>query len=530
MNAMLRGAGAALLAATLLASAGALAATPKNTVVMAKTIDDIITLDPAEVYEFSAGEVITNVYDRVMRFEAEDLTKLVGGVVESWTISDDGKTYTFKIRPGQKFHSGNPVTAEDVAFSLKRVVILNKTPAFLITQFGWTPDNVKTLIKAIDPSTLQMTITENFAPSLVLNLLTSGVASVLDEKLVRQHEVNGDLGYAWLKNHDAGSGPYVLKSWKPNDSVTMEAAKSYRLGLPKEKRVVLKHVPEPAAQRLLLEKGDVDVARDLTADQIAGIAGNKDIVVSAHPSADTWYMALNQKDPNLSKPGVREAIRYLVDYQGMVNTFLKGLFIVHQSFWPSGFFASLDDNPFHLDVDKAKKLLADAGLANGFEVKIDTGNTAPFPEIAQAVQQTFAQAGIKATIVQHDLKELFTIYRARQHQIVLIYWSPDYMDPHSNADSFARNPDNSDNPKTKPLAWRNAWEIPDLTKEADAAVQERDTDKRKQMYLDLQKKVQQDGPFVILFQPTKQVAERKNVKGFVMGPTFDVIYYRLMTK
>ena len=114
--------------------------------------------------------------------------------------------------------------------------------------------------------------------------------------------------------------------------------------------------------------------------------------------------------------------------------------------------------------------------------------------------------------------------------MLLVYWGPDYMDPHTNADSFARNPDNSDDPKTKPLAWRNSWDIPEITKMADAAVRERDEGKREQMYKDLQKKVMDEGPFIIMFQETKQVAERANVKNFVMGPNQDVIYYNLTTK
>ena len=104
------------------------------------------------------------------------------------------------------------------------------------------------------------------------------------------------------------------------------------------------------------------------------------------------------------------------------------------------------------------------------------------------------------------------------------------MDPHSNADSFARNPDNSDNAKAKPLAWRNAWDIPEITKETDAAARELDPEKRKEAYLDLQLKLQEDSPFVIMFQSTEQVARHKNVKGFVSGPTYDTVYYRLVTK
>ncbi len=175
------------------------AATPKNTFVMAKDIADIITMDPAEVFELTTGEIIANIYDSVMMFEPEVLQTLVGGVAESWQVSDDGKTITFTIRSGLRFHSGNPVRAEDVAWSLQRVVKLNKTPAFIITQFGWNADNVDGLIKALDARRFSVTITEDFSPGLVLNALSAGVASVVDKKLVMSHEKDGDLGYEWLK-------------------------------------------------------------------------------------------------------------------------------------------------------------------------------------------------------------------------------------------------------------------------------------------------------------------------------------------
>jgi peptide/nickel transport system substrate-binding protein len=507
-----------------------LADTPKDTLVIAKQIDDIITLDPAEVFEFSGGEVIANVYDRIMTYEAEDTQKLVPGVAESNSVSDDGKTITLKIRPGQKFHSGNPLTAEDVAFSIQRVIILNKTPAFIFSQLGWTPENVKDLVKAKDDLTVELTITEDFAPTFVLNCLSAGVGSVVDKKLVLEHQKGDDLGYEWLKTNSAGSGPFVLKSWKPNEAVTLEANPNDRHGAPAVKRVVVRHVPEPAAQRLMLEKGDADLVRNLTADQIQGIANDADLVVEGYPKADVYYLALNQKDERLAKPEVRKAIRWLIDYQGMADTFLKGRFKVHQSFWPSGFFASLTDTPFHLDVAKGKQLLAEAGYPDGFEVELDASNSSPFTDIAQSVQATWGQAGIKAKIIPGEQKQVITKYRARQHQMLLLYWSPDYMDPHSNADSFARNPDNSDNAKSKPLAWRNAWDIPEITKKADAAARERDPEKRKEMYLDLQLMLQEDGPFVIMFQSTEQVARHKNVNGFVSGPTYDTVYYRLVKK
>ena len=505
------------------------AATPADTLVIAHAIDDIISLDPAEAYEFMGIETIANTYDRIMRFEPTDITKLVPGVAESYTLSDDGKTFTFKIRPGQKFTSGNPITAADAAFSLQRVIKLDKTPAFLIGQLGWTKDNVDKMVTAADDSTLKVTIGQDFAPSLVLSLLGSVVGSVVDMKTVMSHDAGGDLGNGWLKTNSAGSGAYVLKSWKANDSVTLEANPTYRGGPALLKRVVTRHVTEPATQRLLVEKGDADIARDLQPDQIAAVAGNKDLVVTTIPQASVYYVGLNLKTPQFQNLKVRQALHYLVDYDGMVNSFLKGKAQVHQTFWPSGFWAALDENEYKFDPAKAKAMLADAGVKD-LEVTLDTPNTAPFTNMAQAIQASMAQGGVKVTIIPAEQKTVLTKYRARQHQMLLINWGPDYMDPHTNADSFARNPDNSDNPKSKPLAWRNSWDMPDITKMTDAAVRERDEGKRKQMYLDLQKKVMDEGPFMIMFQDTQQVASRANIKGFVMGPSSDVVYYNLTTK
>src|SRR5215813_14142421 len=264
----------------------ALAATPKDTVVIGWQLDGVIAFDPAESYEIATQEFGTNIYDRLLRYEAEDPTKLVGAVAESWQITEDAKNFTFKIRPGLKFASGAPVTADDMAWSIQRVVILDKTPAFLFEQLGWNKDNVKDLVKATDPLTLTFKITEDLAPSLVLNLMSTYAASAVEKKVALANEVNGDLGNAWLKSHSAASGPYNLVSWKPDESVTLEANPSYHLGPPHMKRVVIRHIPEPATQRLLLEKGDIDIARDLTPDQLTPMLGNSAIRIESFPAAN----------------------------------------------------------------------------------------------------------------------------------------------------------------------------------------------------------------------------------------------------
>ena len=528
---MLRHLKYAIAAGVLLAMAPlAMAETPADTLVMAKNIDDVITLDPAQVYELTGVEIVANIYDRIMRFEPSDINKIAPGVAESYTVSSDGKTLTFKIRSGLKFASGNPITAADAAYSLQRVIKLNKSPAFLISQLGWDKDNVDKMVKAVDDSTLQITITEDFSPSLVLSLMSSVVASVVDSKIVSQHIEADDFGNKWLTSNSAGSGSYSLKAWKPNETISLTANPNARGGAAKLARVIVRHVPEPAAQRLLIEKGDVDIARDLTTDQINGIAGNKDIVVTTIPQATLHYIGLNLKTPQFKDPKVVQALHYLVDYDGMANSFLKGGFSVHQSFWPSGFPGSLDTNMYTFDPAKAKALLAEAGFPNGFEISMDARNSAPHTNIAQAIQASMAQGGIKMTIIPAEEKAVLTKYRARQHQMLLIDWGPDYMDPHTNADSFARNPDNSDAPKSKPLAWRNAWDIPELTKKADAAVLERDAKKRKTMYEEMQADFRKDSPFVMLYQQIEVAAYRSNVKDLKIGPTSDSTYMFKVSK
>ena len=227
----------AAVAALVLAGVPAFADTPADTLVQAWAIDDIITLDPGEAFEISTGEITGNTYDMLVRLDINDTTKVVGGIAESWTVSDDGLTYTFKLKPGLKFASGNPITAEDVAWSFERAVKLNKSPAFILQQFGLNGDNVAEKAKATDASTFVFTVDKSYAPSFVLNCLTATVASVVDSKLVKEHvaavtpsddyKFDNDFGNGWLKTNYAGSGPYKMREWRANEVVVMERNDNY---------------------------------------------------------------------------------------------------------------------------------------------------------------------------------------------------------------------------------------------------------------------------------------------------------------
>jgi peptide/nickel transport system substrate-binding protein len=509
---------------------GTQAETPPDVFVQALSIDDIITLDPAEIFEFSGAEYGAQVYDRLITYPVDDVENIQGHVAESWEVSEDGKTYVFEIRDGITFHSGNPLTAEDVAFSLQRVVKLDKSPAFILTQFGFTADNVEEKIRATGPMEVTIEVDQAYAPTFFLYCLTAGVGSVVDKELVMANEADGDLGYNWLKLNSAGSGPFVLRTWRPNESLTLDANPDYWKGAPAMTRVITRHIPEAATQQLLIQQGDIDVARNLGPDQVAAMADNPDIVIEGVPKGAIYYLGLNQKNENLAKPEVRQALKYLIPYQELADTVVKGDMVVHQAFLPVGFLGALEDTPFSLDVERAKELLAEAGLPDGFSVTMNVRSVTPVTEMAQAIQAVWAEAGIELELIPGDGGQTLTKYRARNHDIYIGRWGPDYQDPHTNADTFARNPDNSDDAQSKPLAWRNAWDIPEMTAMADAAVLERDPAKRAEMYLEIQKLHQETSPFVIMFQDIETIAERSNVEGTIWGPSFDDNRYWKITK
>ncbi|MBA8903476.1 ABC transporter substrate-binding protein [Phyllobacterium sp. P30BS-XVII] len=524
---------AALFAASIISASAPLtahAATPGNALVVAQNIDDIVSIDPAEAYEFTSGEYVTQTYDRLVQYDAPDVKTLAPGLATEWKVDDAAKTITFTLRDGVKFTSGNPLRADDVVYSWKRVITLNKAPAFILAQLGWTADNFDKMVTA-SGNTVVVKYDGDFSSAFVLNVLAARPASVIDAVTVKANEANGDMGNTWLKSNSAGTGPFVLKAFRPAEIINLTGNPNYYGGAPAMKSVIIRHVAEAATQQLLLESGDVDIAKNLTPDQVASLSTKGTVNVETYPQAAVHFLSFNQKDEALTNPAVWEAARYLVNYKGMTDSFLKGQMQVHQAFWPAGFPGSLDETPYTYDPAKAKKILADAGVKTPINVTLDVINSTPFTDMAQSLQAGFAEAGINFNIIPGTGSQVITKYRARTHEAMLLYWGPDFMDPDSNAKAFAFNEDNSDGNYQSTTTWRNGWAVPaELNAETKAARAEADPSKRNQMYVDLQKKVQEKSPIIVMFQAATQVALAKNVSGYVNGATSDFVFYRLVKK
>src|SRR5215216_952165 len=183
----------------------------ENTLSVASNISDLITLDPAVVYEYSGILVTHNVYQTLVTFVGSDLQTITPGLADSWETvdADDHWELTFKLHPGNKFASGNPITADDVVYSFSRVFALNGPPAFLFTDVaGLTADS----ITAVNPETVQINLPKTASPGAFLAILTNNIASVVDSKVVQENE-GSDNGSTWLLDHSAGSGAYMVDHW-----------------------------------------------------------------------------------------------------------------------------------------------------------------------------------------------------------------------------------------------------------------------------------------------------------------------------
>jgi peptide/nickel transport system substrate-binding protein len=516
----------AATAAFVLLFSTAHAKTPADTFVVAANMSQMITLDPAAVNESFTAGFMRNVCDPLIALDPDDPTRLVPGIAESWTVAPDSSSYTLAIRKGLRFPSGNPVTAEDIAWSMKRNLQLNLANAQRLREWDIVRENVDSVVQVVDANTLRIKPTRPWAPGLFLFAFTDfRVAPTLDRAQILKNEVGGDLGNKWLATHSACVGPFQVATWRPQDVMILERNDGYWRRKVAMKRIVVRHVPEAGAQRLLLEQGDVDHAADIDPADFKALEANPNVRIDYTPSLGTSYMMFNMNDERFRSPKLFEAFRYLFDYQGLEATLLKNHSLVRQSPVPLGVFGALPQSymPYNLDLDRAKKLLAEAGYPNGFSAEIAVLNTFPYPDLAQHLQQNAEKVGVKLKITQMIGAQLYQRARARKYELYMAGYGFNYPDANNVMLRHAYNVDNGEKSKdTISIAWRAGWDPGAWINDTIRAAQvERDQNKRKAMYEELQKRHNAASPIIYLFQRLSVNAVSKDVKVFRHSPVGD---------
>ncbi len=493
--------------------------TPVDQLVVGMSMINLLSLDPAAATGLEVSEVNSNVYDMLLEQDAARPDQLVPALAERWEISPDRMRLTFHLRAGVTFHSGNPLTAQDVAWSLQRVLTLNKALASTWKAYGYSADNVTRLVRAEGPLTFVMDLPKPTDPMLVLNTLaTSPSAFVVDRLTVQQHAQGDDQGAAWLTTHTAGSGAFKLDIWRANDVILMTRFDNYWRGPAKMRRVVMRNMTESQALRLMVERGDLDVARGMAATDIKALTRSDDVEVQTIPRGTLYYVAMSMEQPLFKDIKVRQAVRSLIDYEGINNVVMPHYGIINQRPLQLGLQARLDDPGYRLNVAQAKRLLAEAGYPEGFKITIRSLTDSPFINIATSLQSTLAQAGIQANIITGTGNQIYGAMRDRKFDILVGRGGGGAeRHPHSSLRALVYNPDNREQAKlTNFQGWRTSFFDPQINSLIEQAEQERDPGRQLALYQQIQTLYdQQAGPIMPVSQMTDEVVIHADVRQYL---------------
>lgn len=500
----------------------AAAKTPENQLVVGFSMANVLTLDPAGAGGKERVQIITNLYDNLVGIDPSDRTSLMPELAERWVISEDGNSIRLTLRTGAVFASGNPVTSEDVVWSFKRVLALNLAQATNFKIRGYTVQNADENFVAVDAQTVEIRIPQKTDPNIILlTLAMTGPGSILDKKTVLPNEKNGDFGSGWLATHAAGSGAFSLQIMTPNEIVVLKRNENY-WGTPATMdRVIMRHLPESQSQRLLLAKGDLDIAYSLSAADLSTMEKEDDIKIINEVGNGLYYLAMSMKDKALSDPRVRQAIIKLIDFEGINNSVMKYYGIAHVDPIQIGLGGEKRVKPPAPDVEEAKSLLAKAGYANGLKLSLHALSEPPFDNLSVAIQGALTAGGIDVNIISGGGETVYGPMRKREFQLVVGRSGGQVSHPDGDLRSIVHNPDNSDEAQLSGLlSWRVSYKDDELNRTIDEALFLA-PEQQKAEYAKIQKLYRDKVPAIqAISQVTDSVAARADISGLVISPVW----------
>lgn len=459
--------------------------------------------------------ILSNLYDTLL-FPTADGKGIEPGLASTWNVAADGKRVSLTLRDNIKFSDGTPITAEDVQWSLARA----SKPGNGVWQFmvdsieSITIDNAHTVtlhLKHPDPA--------------ILSALTAFNTSIMPKKQFEATPGDSDKQKAEaFAEHPVGSGPFILKSWQHNAAMTLVRNPYYwRNGadgkpLPYLDGITFEIVPDDATRILKLQSGELDATEFIPYSRVNELKGNSALNMQLFPSTRVEYVSLNVRPQYqgasnpLANVKVRQALNYATDKQAIIQLVTYGIGTPMTSYISSGTPGHVGDKPLYpVDVAKAKQLLNEAGFANGFSANmmVLAGNEDEI-SIATALQQMWAELGIKLTITQMDHATETDRYRKGDFGMRLSTWTDDIADPNEITSYFAY----SKNIQAVHSGWKNN-QVDQLFEQSQ---QEIDTKKRADDYRQIQAVFNSEGPIVPLYESPYPVALKKTVHGFVQIP------------
>lgn len=481
--------------------------TPSDTLYVAINADQG-TLDPAVTMDNSAWKITYYTYERLVEYDGAS-TDVRPGLAKEWQVSEDGLTWTFELEEGHKFADGTEVTAEAVKFTFDRTLKIQKGPS-----------EVYSVIKEVrvnSPTSVTFELSENFPP--FLSTLATNYGSIVNPR-VMEHEQNGDLGQAYLASNTMGSGPYQLEEWKPGEylKLTLNPESSVK---PSLKTVYFRIMPDATSQRLQLEQGEIDIAEGIPVEQLKVLRDAGQVEVLQQPSLFVDYVYVNSTkgNPALQDVRVRQALSYAVDYHALTQVVQEGFATQMRGPIPKGLWGH-DESAFQYtyDPEKAKSLLAEAGV-NNLTIDLLYSDNRPWWETeALTLQAFFADIGVKLNLNKIAYATSREMMDKGEFDLALGVWSPDFGDPFmfmnywfdSNNFGLAGN-----------RAFYKNDKVDELVRKAATI---NDQEERTKLYQEAQKIVIEEAPYIYLYQRDFMLPVSKNLKGLVYNPMLEGIY------
>ncbi len=396
--------------------------------------NDLTTLDPQVGYDWQNWSVIKSIFDGLMDYKP-GTTELEPDLAESYSVSDDGKTYTFKLRDGLKFHNGRAVTAADVKYSIERSVnpATQSPGGGYFSAIAGYDDMVGgkatelSGIAAPDDKTVVITLTRPDAT--FLHLMAINFAYVVPKEEVEK------AGADWGKK-PVGTGAFKFVEWAPGQRLTLERNKDYfRQGVPYLDKLTFEFGQDPTVAVLKLKNGEIDIVGDgIPPAQFAEImadAANKELVAVGE-QLHTGYVTMNVTAPPFDNVKVRQAVNMAIDKERITRMINNRGKPASQALPPAMPGYNTEQKGYAFDPEGAKKLLAEAGHPDGFATEIYAMNVDPNPRIAQSIQQDLAAVGIKAEIKALAQAEVISAGGSGKAPMIWsggMAWIADFPDP-----------------------------------------------------------------------------------------------------
>ena len=516
----LAGLGVALAATLSLLAASGLAfsgRTSDNSTLIVAATDTPQNLDMQKTVHLPSLEVLTgNLYDPLIEFKKKsagqgkrecDFSGFDSRLAQSWSVSNGGRTWTFGLRRGVESAAGNELTATDVKWTWDRIWGVKGLGMFYYNTLKMKPRDIKVVNK------YTVSFTTGKPAATFLCDMQQFAALIFDSTEAKKHATTTDLwATKWLARNAAGFGPYTVESWTPGQQMILAGRDDYYLGAPKIERVIYRAVPASSNRLALLLTGTVDVAEDLSGEELAKVRSSKCVRDLYWPRGSRIVgIEMNLKQKPFDSVLVRQAMEYATPYADILKTVYKGRAKRMLSVFPSAYpYWTSQYSRYNTNLTTAKALLAKAGYPSGFTTTLSYNSAIPEEEqMAILMKTSLAKIGVTVNLDKLPPAVFTQKLQAKEFPFVIYPDQPICPNPgyalflYYVTGSFV-NYTNYSNPRVDALVNQGLGTLSPA--------------KQRRIWFQTQKLILNDAPWIWVAEPGFHLGARANVRGATWYP------------